>query len=142
MGDYYKIIVDGEWILTKDAEETYGEYFKHTKESLSLFLEFIKEIDPKATTFVRFFSQVQNHAILALLSIVRKHDVQAGMNIRQMIEHSRLAVYALYYDDESNFYCRDDRGVAHQRGKVVSKARAFLDKNFKEESSVLKKTKA
>lgn len=54
-----------------------------------------------------------------------------------MIEHSRLAVYALHNNNESDFYYYDEKGVAHQKRRVKSKSRAYLDNNFKDEANTL-----
>lgn len=141
--NYYNTLINDENFFTNNAGNDYGEYFYHAKDVIELFFEFINDegFHPNAATFVRFFSQVRNFAVLALLSFVRRHEVQGFMDIRQMNEASVLAVYALNNNNESDFYSRDENGAAFIKNTTKEKANKFLEENFKDYSDIFKRDK-
>src|SRR5258708_11707385 len=79
-------IAETEGLLLAHALERYPVYYAHALEA-SLFLSnFIKSVDPDRSVFVMFLSQVKKHHTLALFSTVRLHQMQAKMNLRQVLE--------------------------------------------------------
>lgn len=59
------------------AEKEYGDYWTNALNYNGLLNNFVAEVKPEAMFFVIFISQVKKHHTLALLSISRRHNVQA-----------------------------------------------------------------
>ena len=103
---------------------------------------FIKSIDdPDKFIFLAFLSQAKKHLTLALFSSVRRHHVQMGMNMRQVLEASSWAAYALAFVEEEKFCEKDDAGNLTVPDKLSDAKNKWLDENFKIKSDEIKKHK-
>ena len=89
-------IVESERSLVLGAEARYGKYYLNAR-ACSIFLSrSIVSVElSHHDTFGRFFSQLKKHHMLALLSTVRLHKVQSMMNLRQVLEASAAAAFAI-----------------------------------------------
>jgi hypothetical protein len=91
--------------------------------------------------FGGFFSLMKKHHMLALLSIVRLHKVQAMMNLRQVLEAGAAAAFAIANPDQEHFVKTDVQGLLDASPELSKKRYKWLDENYKERSASLKKIK-
>jgi hypothetical protein len=85
------------------APQRYGAYYTLALD-VSVFLSLVrKSIDREHAIFVRFFSQVKKHHLLAIFSTVRLHQIQAMMNLRQVLEAGACAAFAIANPDPTHF---------------------------------------
>ncbi|MBY9079531.1 hypothetical protein [Paenibacillus sp. CGMCC 1.18879] len=130
-------IVKDENIIFSEAEKKYGDYYLHAKatlEYLDLFLT--NKVENEAYVFLMFFAQVNKSLKLALLSFLRAHNNQAGMNVRHAFEAFVLAIYGLKNPDLSLYY--KEKGTLDELEKVNSLARKWLDQEHPEVSANIK----
>jgi hypothetical protein len=127
-------IIDSEKSLLVSAKEDYGEYFDNALGFNSLLNNFIKSLnDPEKYIFLAFFSQIKKNHTLALFSSLRLHHVQAGMNLRQFIEASSWAVYAMG-NKEIEKFCDSSNGFLDVNEKHTKERNAWLLVNYKDAS--------
>jgi hypothetical protein len=134
-------IINTERDLVLNAEAAHGEYFTHAVQMATLLNNLVPSIDiPTRFLFVAFLSQVKKHIVLALFSAVRRHHVQAGMNLRQVLEASAWAAYALAHEDLSLFRIEGPRGLEvpdHLKGAMYR----WLATNYPVKSEEMKRLK-
>jgi len=135
MGD----IIDSEREMFLTASDRYGEYFAHASAFNTLLNNFIKSVDdPEKFMFLAYLSSVKKHHTLALLSTVRLHSVQAGMDLRQVIEAGAWAAYAMAFKEKDKF-CEDKSGVIEIPDRLLNARNTWFDQEFKVKSDELKK---
>lgn len=128
--------------MTLTGAQRYGDYFINAGEFNALLNSFIKSIDdPEKFIFVAFLSQVRINATLALFSSVRLHHVQAGMNLRQLLEAGAWAAYAMGNAEKEKFYEMDTAGVLQVPKKLKEARDNWLTQNFQPKSDEIKKLK-
>lgn len=134
-------IIDSERDMFLTAGDRYEEYFAHASAFNTLLNNFIKSVDdPEKFFFIAYLSSVKKHHTLALLSTVRLHSVQAGMDLRQVVEASAWAAYALAFKEKDKF-CEDKSGIVEIPEKLRDARNVWLDKEFKAGSDALKTSK-
>lgn len=121
------------------AEKEYGDYWTNALHYNGLLSNFIVEVKPDAMFFVMFMSQVKKHHTLALLSISRRHVVQAQMNFRQTIEAGANAAYAMAHYEREDFIINNSDGTMTDTNPT--KKYKWLEENFKYHSDFLEKQK-
>ncbi|WP_346898806.1 hypothetical protein [Clostridium sp. UBA7503] len=97
-----------------------------------------KNID--ASVFLFLHRQVQNSLFQNLLSILRRHEIQAQIMLRHSIEMACLSVYSLENANTNDYIVIDDIAAKPVKG-IERKAYKYLDKEFHEESKKLKAIK-
>jgi hypothetical protein len=134
-------IIETERLLVANAHERYPVYYPHALEA-SLFLSnFVKSVDADRSVFAMFLSQVKKHHTLALFSTVRLHQIQAKMNLRQVLEAGASAAFAIANPGPENFVDTDDQGILDQSKKLATKRYDWLDKHYPAGSDAIKKAK-
>lgn len=98
----------------------------------------VKNTDASAFFFLH--RQVQNGLFQSLLSILRRHEIQAQIMLRHSIETACLSVYSLENTNTNDYIVLDDIAAKPVKG-VERKAYNYLDKEFHEESKKLKAIK-
>jgi hypothetical protein len=83
-------IVESERLMLLGARQRYGNYYDHARECSIFLSRSVAAVDHDRMMFSRFFSLMKKHHMLALLSILRLHKVQAMMNLRQVLEAGRI----------------------------------------------------
>lgn len=130
--------------LIRHASSYYGEYFYHAKEIIEFIQNFITGINnPKAWIFVGMFTQVHKHLLLALLSVLRFHNIQAEMDLRQALEAIVLAAYGIAHPKEEDFIKKYNDGSINMK-KVKNKNKKIYDWfecNYREYSKKIKNYK-
>ena len=105
-------LINTESELVFAAEAKHGKYFTHAVQMITLLNNLVLSIDLLTRfLFVAFLSQAKKHFVLALFSAVRRHHVQVGMNLRQVLEASAWAAYALANEDLNLFRIDDPQGA-------------------------------
>lgn len=132
-------LADEENVMLAAAEKEYGAFWKNAIEYNGLLNSFFKEVAPNAMFFVMFMSQVRKHHTLALLSIARRHHVQAHMDFRQTIEATTSAVYGLAHHENEDFVTSGADGTIDDVDPT--KKYHWLNENFKSHSDFLKNQK-
>lgn len=126
-------------ILVNSASKEYGPIYENSRSLVLLMSEFIFKISrPEAWIFIGFLTQVQNSLYLALLSTIRRHDVQSLMMLRYSLESAVLACYALFDINPDNYAVIEPDDSLKIKGRVREKANRWLEANFKEHSGKIK----
>jgi hypothetical protein len=96
-------LLDSERQMVLDAEGRYGKHYLHAREC-SVFLSRFAEIaDHDRQNFALFHALLKKHHLLAVLSTVRRHQVQSSMNLRQVIEAGCIAAFAIANTADEHF---------------------------------------
>jgi hypothetical protein len=72
--------------------------------------------------FGRFLALTKKHHILAVLSLVRLHKVQAMMNLRQTLEAGCAAAFAIANPEDGHFFKIDQHGIVTSPQKLNRQA--------------------
>ncbi len=135
-------IVESERNMVLGSEEMYKDFYKNALEANSLLLNFIKSIkNPANFIFFAFLSQIRKHHTLALFSAVRLHHVQTGMNLRQVLEASAWAAYAIEHTEQDKFFIKDPSGTASVPPRLKNACISWLNTNCKVKSDEIKNLK-
>jgi len=133
-------ILEAENDLFLSAETAYGEAFKNVFEFNDLLSHSIKEVRPDAWVFILFLGQIKKHNMLALLSAVRLHHVQAMLKVRQVLEAGVNAAYGLVHPNKEDFVV-EDNGVLTTPKALDNKRRKWLEDNHTDRSACIKNMK-
>ncbi len=113
-------ILNSEAELVRNAPEKYGEYFAFAMETINLLNGFVASIDGTRFIFSLFLSQVRKNVLLAILSTVRLHRVQALMDMRQVLEAGASVAFAISHTDIDNFADKDEDGVINSTKELAA----------------------
>jgi hypothetical protein len=140
--DSFDAIAETEHALVAKASESYGSTFDVAQSLSMLFTGFIKSIDdPERFIFVAFHSQAKKHLILALLSAVRRHHVQTGVNMRHVLEAGAWAAYAMVHTGAEMFCEIDEHGYMDVPKRLEKARNAWLEKHHPTKSNELERLK-
>ena len=135
-------IVDSESKMIFQWEKLYGAYFHNAWKLNSLLNNFLKSVDkPQNFLFIAFLSQIKKHHTLALFSALRQHHIQTGMMLRQVIEATSWAIYALWNTDEDLFFAKRPSWAIFVPDKLDVQKNKWLAVNFPEKTIEFKKIK-
>jgi hypothetical protein len=134
-------IIESERTLVLGAPDRYGEFYEHALDATVFLSRFVKSADISQQIFVRFLSQVKKHHTLALFSTVRLHKVQSRMNLRQVLEATACAAYAIANPHPDDFVGVDQDGLLDPSQGLASKRYKWLDANFPSGSVDIKRIK-
>jgi len=124
--------------LIKAASVEYGRYYENASSLVSLASDFFNKADFDFWVFLSLLSQVQNSLCLALLSTLRRHDVQTNMMLRHVLEAAVLACYSIHNKNEDNFAKQTSEGLLILNDKVRDKSYKWLESNYKSYSDKIK----
>lgn len=124
--------------LVKEASKIYGVSFNNANKLVSLIWSIVSTSKATAYIFKFFLVQVQKSISLALLSAIRRHDVQCLMMLRQVLESAVLACYGLYETNSDVFGTLEPDGTLTVNENVKEKAYKWLEKNYKGYSDKIK----
>jgi hypothetical protein len=117
--------------MVKEAAIKYGRTYENANNLILLLMDCVKEIvQPEAWIFIGFLCQVQKSMLLAFLSTIRRHDVQTLMMLRNVLESSVLATYALYQNNPDVYGTINTQGILDINKKTKEKAYKWLDREF------------
>jgi len=134
--------IDSERLMVLTARERYGRYYTHALGCAVFMSRCIEGVDhDRSMIFGRLFSQMKKHQMLALLSAVRLHKVQAMMNLRQVLEAGAAASFAIANPELRHFADTDKHGLLDPSQPLAKKRYAWLHQNFRDKSEWIKDTK-
>jgi hypothetical protein len=134
----FRELIDAEHALAVDAPARYGAHYEVAAGFDWLLGNFPKSVSHDRDMFVRWLSQVTKHHRLALLSTLRLHQVQAGMNLRQVIESGTMAAYYLANPTADMSLIIDDDGLVQTTPKLRKLVYDWLSNSYPQHSAALK----
>jgi hypothetical protein len=123
------------------AKDKYGLFFENADATIRLLSTFLKSVEPDCWCFVCFLSQVRKYALLSFLSIIRQHNSQAMMDMRQLFESGVIAAYSLGNTDDQIIENAFKSDMLKESEKLKEKAYSWIAENYKEQSDIIKKQK-
>jgi hypothetical protein len=134
-------IIESERQMALTANERFGQFYANTR-SCSIFLSrSITAVDHRRMMFARLFSLMKKHHMLALLSLVRLHKVQAMMNLRQVLEAGAAAAFAIANPEQDYFVETDEQGLLDPAQDLARKRYKWLQEYYRQKSDWIKATK-
>ena len=127
-------IIDQEKNLLLTAENKYKQYFKNALDFVSLSQNFVIEVEPNGWIFALFLSQIKKHLVLAFFSAIRRHHIQAMMDLRQVFEAGLRAAYAMAFPNQDIFIKIDGNGISYEPEGLTKKCSDWLGQNYPEAS--------
>src|SRR3990167_755910 len=131
--------------LIQDAKSKNDDFFLHAQYSVDFTHSFLKEVEPSSFYFLVLLSSFQKHIILAFLSAIRLHHIQANLDLRFASEASAWAAFAIGNNDtekdKQKFAAVDDGGALNPRKNLKKEMYTWLDKKYEKGSAALKKYK-
>lgn len=133
-------ISDEENDLIKRAHSDYGEPYKNALQSVTLFYNFGEPTEIN-DAYNAFLPLARKSILLALLSILRKHDIQCQLMMRQFLEASVLAAYALNNKRLQSFGHITEEGLLEINETAKDNAYKWLNEDYGEISKKIKHMK-
>lgn len=126
--------------LVLDASKLYGNYYVNC---IKLFeaLRKIKATTDKGFAFNLFWSQLLSFCSLYILSLMRKHTVQANLILRPIYETICYTSYAMYETDIEKYGDIDEEGILIPNKNIKDNIYTWLKKEFDNYSDFIQKTK-
>jgi len=121
------------------AERRLGHDYVVAREATLLLTTFIKSVSFNRQVFASYLADLKKHQTLALLSIVRRHHVQAMMDFRQVLETASNAAYALAHPDAE--YADPDTGLILEPKPISNRSYEWIAREFPLHSNDLKGAK-
>jgi hypothetical protein len=134
-------IIESERLMLLRAEDRYGKYYQNARECSIFLSRCIAGVDHDRMMFARFFALMKKHHMLALLSIIRLHKVQAMMNLRQVLEAGAAAAFAIANPEQRHFADTDEQGLLDPTQELTKKRYKWLHENYRDKSDWIKSTK-
>ncbi len=135
-------LINEEKKLVLEAGEKYGDYYYNCLNFIVLMQNFITEAEETAWIFNLFFSQIKKHIVLSFLSVLRRHHIQAMLDLRQVLEAGAKGAYAIAFQlDEDKFIKIDENGTAFEP-EELKKMYNWLEQNYPESARSLKELKS
>lgn len=119
-----------EYELAAKSPHKDEEYFKHALAAFSFMQSFLITTKDEGWLFAAFLSQVKKHYLLALLSAMRLHHVQAVMNFRQVLESGVNAGYAMVNPVPEDFSTTSPEGLLVATKKLQNKRYKWLEEKY------------
>lgn len=133
--------IESERLMVLTASERFGPYFDHALDASLLLSSFVTSTGTDREIFVRFLSQIKKHHTLAVFSTVRLHQIQALMNLRQVLEAGTCAAFAIANADISGFADTTESGLLDQSETLTKKRYKWLEQYYPVASAYIKDQK-
>ena len=137
----FEEIIESERLMLLTAEDRYGKFYKNARVCSMFLSRCVTEVDHDRMMFGRFFALMKKHHMLALLSIIRLHKVQAMMNLRQVLEAGAAAAFAIANPEQHHFAETDEQGLLDPTQELTKKRYKWLHENYRLKSDWIKGTK-
>jgi len=134
-------IIESEGKMVLLAKTRYGEFYNNAIACSLLLSKCIAGIDRSCMMFGRFLALTKKHHMLAVLSTVRLHRVQAMMNLRQVLEAGATAAFAIANPEVHHFTEMDKQGFLDASPELARKRYRWLSKHYRSKSDWIKTTK-
>jgi len=134
-------IIESEGKMPLLARTRYGEFYNNAIECSIFLSNCIAEIDRSRIMFERFLALTKKHHMLAVLSTVRLHRVQAMMNLRQVLEAGAAAAFAIANPEVHHFAEMDKQGILDPSPELAAKRYKWLNEHYHRKSEWIRATK-
>jgi hypothetical protein len=134
-------ITESEGKMPLLARARYGKFYSNAVECSFFLSNCIAGIDRSRMMFGRCLAVTKKHHMLAVLSTVRLHRVQAMMNLRQVLEAGAAAAFAIANPEVHHFTEMDKHGILDASPKLAKKRYRWLDKHYHAKSEWIRNTK-
>lgn len=135
-------IIKSERAMVRDGRARYGRYYKHARGATMYLTLCVEAVDnDRSETFGRLLSLIKKHHMLAFLSALRLHHVQAMMNLRHVLEAGAAAAYCIANPKVEDFVDIDEFGIMDPSKELTSKRYKWLDENYSARSGWIKEQK-
>lgn len=124
-----------------EAVEQYGKYFVHAQFAVNFMDSFLSNVSSKAAFFMLFFSQIKKHIILAFLSAIRLHHVQATFDFRYATEAGAWAAFAMAHYKPEEFAESKNNGTLDSTENHRKRMYSWLEKNYPSGNKSVKRFK-
>lgn len=114
-----------------EAFNEFPDYVEHAEFALHLLSTFAKVELPNGLIFSLFLNQVQKHMNLSLLSALRRHHVQATLDLRYAIEAGCWAAFAIAHYDKESFAEFGKSNFIDPTPKLKGEMYDWIKKNYK-----------
>jgi len=131
-------ISKGEHDSVVNAATEYGNEFVNAHDLVMFSWNFINTVKPDALAFMLFLSQFQKTITLGFLSALRNHKVQFNLMLRQALEASALAGYALKNTNIDDFGKPNANNCLLANRNITGKAYRWIEKEFPTHSQSMK----
>ena len=111
-------IIESEHLTVSTAPQRYGAYYTIELDLAEFLSSAVKSVNRDHAIFVRFLSQVKKHHLLAVFSTVRQHQIQAMMNLRQVLENGACAAFAIANPEPTHFASTTPGGTLDTSNKL------------------------
>jgi hypothetical protein len=134
-------ITESEAQMVRTAAERFGNYFLNAWACSVLLSKCVASVSHDRMNFARFLALTKKHHMLAVLSLVRLHKVQAMMDLRQSLEAGAAAAFAIANPEDEHFFKVDQHGIVETPQKLTDKRYRWLEQNYKTRSDAIKAKK-
>lgn len=135
-------IIDSERAMILDGSTRFGRHFEHARAAtMYLSLCIVSVETDRSDTFGRLYSLMKKQHMLAFLSALRLHKVQAMLNLRQVLEAGAAAAYAIANPDVHDFVDIDQFGIMDPSQDLTNRRYRWLNEYYPAKSSWIKETK-
>lgn len=131
-------ISESEHDLVVNAASKYGAVFVNTHDLVMFGRSFVVGIKPQAFAFTLFLSQFQKSIMLSFLSVLRHHEVQFNLMLRQALEATALGSYALHNPNVDDFGKPNADNCLIVNRNVTRKAYKWLESAYPKFSKRMK----
>jgi hypothetical protein len=134
-------ITESERQMLLSAKERFGNHYVNARASSVFLSRCIVAVDHDRMNFGRFLALAKKHHMLAIMSAIRLHKVQAMMNLRQVLEAGAAAAFAIANPDNRHFFKVDQNNIITTPTNLAAKRYRWLEQNFKAGSDAIKAKK-
>ncbi len=131
-------ISQSEHDLLVNAATQYGAAFGNANDLVVFSWNFLNKVKPDALAFTLFLSQFQKGITLSLLSVLRNHEVQFSLMLRQALEAAALGSFALYNPNVNDFGKPNADNCLVANSNITKKAYKWLEKEYPDHSLRMK----
>jgi hypothetical protein len=135
-------IIESERRLVLDGEARYGNHYIHARAATVYLSRCVVSIErDRADTFGRLLALMKKQHLLAYLSALRLHHVQAMMDLRQVLEAGAAAAYAIANPAVEDFVDIDEFGILDPSQKLLKRRYDWINEKYSAKSEWIKETK-
>jgi hypothetical protein len=134
-------ISESERQMVINAEQRFGKHYINARAASVFLSRCVVSVDHDRMNFGRYFAFLKKQHMLAILSAVRLHKVQAMMDLRQALEAGAAAAFAIANPEDDHFFKVDQNNIITTGQKLATKRYKWLEANFRAGSDAIKSQK-
>lgn len=130
-------LIKQEQKVIESSLEEYRSLVTNTDNLINILKDIVKIKNREAAAYYFLVNQLQNGLYQCLLSMLRRHEVQAQLILRHSVEIACLTIYSLHNTKIEKFITKDNIGAKPVQN-VLKESYKWLDKKYSQESKQLK----